>query len=118
MASRTASSVHLEDSDAGPGRLLLFVVTEPDVTLTEELSTTIRQRLRSELSPRHVPDDVVAVPIVPRNIAGKKLEVPAKRVLQGARIADVAAVDALNDPQALDPFVDLVSTPKPSTTRK
>ena len=55
-------------------------------------------RLRTDLSPRHVPDDIVAVPTIPRTLTGKRLEVPVKRILLGADPDDVASRDALTDP--------------------
>ncbi|MBZ5739473.1 acetoacetate--CoA ligase [Nocardioides mangrovi] len=99
--------VHLEDPSGGNGELLLFVVTRPGVELDEETDRTIRTALRTALSPRHVPDRVVAVPAVPRNLTGKKLELPVKRILQGVPPGDVVSRDALADPAALDPFVAL-----------
>jgi len=54
-----------------------------------------------------VPDLVVQVPVVPRNLTGKKLELPIKRLLQGAALRDVASPDALADPRSLDPFVEM-----------
>jgi acetoacetyl-CoA synthetase len=52
-----------------------------------------------------VPDTVEAVPAIPRTLTGKKLELPVKRILRGARAEDVASRDALADPAALDAFV-------------
>jgi len=96
--------VHLEDPSGGPGELLLFVVTRAGASLDDELRGRISTALRSELSPRHVPDRIQAVPAVPRTLSGKKLEVPVKRILLGAA-ADVAASrDSLADPRALQPF--------------
>jgi acetoacetyl-CoA synthetase len=102
--------VHLEDAAGGNGELLLFVVPRPPAVLDESLVTDIRGALRSSLSPRHVPDRVIAVPAVPRNLTGKKLELPVKRILQGTPAAEVASRDALADPDALDPFVELART--------
>jgi acetoacetyl-CoA synthetase len=59
------------------------------------------------LSPRHVPDEVHAVPALPRTLSGKKLEVPVKKILQGADVDAVAAKGALTDPTSLDAFVKL-----------
>ncbi len=96
--------VHLEDADGGPGELLLFVVPRPRYELDDALVARIRQALRADLSPRHVPDVVTAVAAIPRTLSGKKLEVPVKRILLGA-LADVAASrDSLADPSALAPF--------------
>jgi acetoacetyl-CoA synthetase len=99
--------VHLEDPAGGNGRLILFVVPTGPHDLDDALIARIRAALRQDLSPRHVPDAVVAVPAVPRNLTGKKLELPVKRILQGSPVASVASRDALADPSSLDPFVDL-----------
>ena len=101
--------VHLEDEAGGNGELLLFVQLAPGAALDDGLRRTVAGALRTALSPRHVPDDVVAVPVVPRNLTGKKLELPVKRILQGAPLRDVASRDALADPGALDPFVALAA---------
>ena len=97
--------VHVEEDD-GPGRLVLFVVPAAGIALDDELRTTIARRLRTELSPRHVPDDVLAVPGIPRNRTGKKLEVPVKRLLQGRRLDEVAGLESLADPSALQYIAD------------
>jgi acetoacetyl-CoA synthetase len=96
--------VHLEGGD-GIGELLLFVVLRDGVELDGELQARIVGILRSSLSPRHVPDTIVAVPAVPRTLTGKKLELPVKRILQGIDVHEVASADALADPSALDAFV-------------
>ncbi|HZZ96718.1 MAG TPA: acetoacetate--CoA ligase [Jatrophihabitantaceae bacterium] len=101
--------VHLEDPLGGNGRLILFVVVVPG-ELDDELAARIRAALRHDLSPRHVPDQIIAVPSVPRNLTGKKLELPVKRILQGAPAASVASPDALADPSSLEPFVELART--------
>jgi acetoacetyl-CoA synthetase len=98
--------VHLEDDD----RLLLFVVPRDG----DELAPGVRERLvaelRTQLSPRHVPDEVLAVPAIPRTLTGKKLEVPVKRILTGTPAEVAASRGALANPHALDPFVALART--------
>ena len=59
----------------------------PAPTLDDDLPAGIRAALRAELSPRHVPDAIEAVPVVPRTLSGKKLEVPVKRILTGTPAA-------------------------------
>jgi acetoacetyl-CoA synthetase len=98
--------VHLEGQD----ELLLFVVLRPGVELDDGLAARIKGALRTSLSPRHAPDAVVAVPAIPRTLTGKKLEVPVKRILTGAAVADVAASDALVDPASIEPFADYART--------
>jgi acetoacetyl-CoA synthetase len=96
--------VHLEgdDPDQPLGELLLFVALAPGQELDDDLRTAIVRALRSELSPRHVPDAIHAVPAVPRTLSGKKLEVPVKRILGGAAADAVASRSSLADPTALD----------------
>ncbi|MFL5687709.1 MAG: AMP-binding enzyme, partial [Chloroflexota bacterium] len=84
----------------------LFVVLAESAELDDELRGRIRTAIRSALSQRHVPDDIVAIPAVPRTLTGKKMEVPVKRLLLGRPVTEVAAEGAIADPRALDFFVD------------
>ncbi|MGZ4234441.1 MAG: AMP-binding protein, partial [Solirubrobacteraceae bacterium] len=97
--------VHLEDPEGGPGELILFVVLAEGTEMDDALRTRIATDLRDALSPRHVPDAIEAVPAIPRTFTAKKLELPVKRILLGARPEDVASRDALAQPEALDAFV-------------
>jgi acetoacetyl-CoA synthetase len=97
--------VHREDDEGGAGELILFVALAGERELDDDLRGRIAGTLRAELSPRHVPDSIVAVPAVPRTMTGKKLEAPVKRILLGARAEDVASADALLDPGAIEAFV-------------
>lgn len=96
--------VHLEDRDGGPGRLLLFVVPAPGTTLDDSLTSRLRAVLRTELSPRHVPDEITAVPAIPRTRTGKKLETPVKQILRGRPIDEVVSAGAVDRPDALAAF--------------
>jgi acetoacetyl-CoA synthetase len=98
--------VHLEDPDGGNGELILYVVTAEGRPLDDELRASITRALRTALSPRHVPDTVLAVPSIPRNRTGKKLELPVKHILQGRDPADVATAGSLAEADSLDPFVE------------
>ncbi|HSP73487.1 MAG TPA: acetoacetate--CoA ligase, partial [Gaiellaceae bacterium] len=93
--------VHLPDED----ELLLFVVLRDGVELDDALRRRIAGALRDALSPRHVPDSIVAVAAIPQTLTGKRLELPVKRILEGAAVGDVVSRDALADPAAIDPFV-------------
>jgi acetoacetyl-CoA synthetase len=104
--------VHLEDDEdsvdgTGAGTLMLFVVLAEGQELDDDLRASIANELRTRLSPRHIPDEVHAVPVLPRTLSGKKLEVPVKKILRGASVDDVAAKGALTDPDSLDVFVKL-----------
>ncbi|NND73451.1 MAG: acetoacetate--CoA ligase [Ilumatobacter sp.] len=94
--------VHLEDDAGGPGELILLVSCIADAALDDELRGRIRSALRSELSPRHVPDVIDAVQQIPRTLSGKKLEVPIKKMLLGMPAERAASRDSLADPSALD----------------
>ncbi|WP_441248682.1 acetoacetate--CoA ligase [Kitasatospora sp. McL0602] len=61
----------------------LFVVLTPGATLDDDLIGRIRTSLRTELSPRHVPDEVITVAGLPHTLTGKRIEVPVKRLLAG-----------------------------------
>jgi acetoacetyl-CoA synthetase len=101
--------VHMEDDAGGMGELLLFVVPAGDAVLDDELTARVAAALRKELSPRHVPDQIVAVTAIPRTLTGKKLEAPVKRILRGEPAEKVASRDSLADPAALDAFVRLAA---------
>jgi acetoacetyl-CoA synthetase len=98
--------IHLEEHD----ELLLYVALAPNAALDEALRDRLRATLRRELSPRHVPDRVVAIPGVPRTLSGKKLEVPLKRILTGTPPEVACARGSLANPDALDAFVALVAS--------
>ncbi|MBO1754569.1 acetoacetate--CoA ligase [Allobranchiibius sp. CTAmp26] len=99
--------VHLEDPQGGNGELILFVTPSAGIEVDDALIAILRTALRTSLSPRHVPDRVVGVPAIPRNLTGKKLELPVKRILQGVEPSQVVSRDALADPASLDPFIAL-----------
>jgi acetoacetyl-CoA synthetase len=82
----------------------LFVVLAPGQVLDSALTQRLSQALREQLSPRHVPDVIRAVPAIPRTLTGKKLEAPVKRILGGEPVDAVASRDSLLDPSALDIF--------------
>lgn len=87
--------------------LPLFVATDPGVDLDDALVTTIRNELRTQLSPRHVPDAIIQVAAVPRTLTGKKLEVPVKRILQGADLTTVSGGrGSITEPEMLDWFAN------------
>src|SRR5437764_11476126 len=99
------------DVPAGQGdgelKMLLFVVLAPGAELDEQLAREIKQRIREDCSPRHVPNEVLQIEEVPRTLSGKVLEVPVKRILMGAPPEQAASVDSLANPRALDYFVEL-----------
>jgi acetoacetyl-CoA synthetase len=101
--------VHLEAEDGDdPGLLVLFVVGEGEGrVLDPDLVAEIRAVVRSQLSPRHVPDEVHRLDAVPTTLSGKKLELPVKKILLGADPDVVASRGALKDPAAIDAVVEV-----------
>jgi acetoacetyl-CoA synthetase len=98
-------AVHLEGSD----ELRLFVQLVEGVELDDGLRRRIVDAMRRELSPRHVPDRIDAVPVVPRTLSGKKLEVPVKRILTGTPTHLAASRGSLSDPTSLAWFEEEAS---------
>jgi acetoacetyl-CoA synthetase len=101
--------VHVPDDRGGPGELLLFVALRGGVELDDALRDAIRRALRESLSPRHVPDEIRAVPSIPRTLNNKKLEVPVRRILSGEPAGKVANPGAMANPDSLDYFVRLAA---------
>jgi acetoacetyl-CoA synthetase len=97
--------VGVELSDGGYA-MPLFVVPAPGVEVDEDLRARIASAIQRQLSPRHVPDEIVVAPGVPRTLTGKKLEVPVKRLLQGVSVDRVASVGAVDHPDLLPWFAD------------
>jgi acetoacetyl-CoA synthetase len=85
----------------------LFVVMNEGLSLTEELKKKINHTIRSEYSPRHVPDEVIAVPDIPYTISGKKTETPVKKVLMGKDPKEVVNAGSLKNPSSMDYFISL-----------
>jgi acetoacetyl-CoA synthetase len=85
----------------------LFVVLAKGDELDETLRKRINGAIRAQLTPRHVPDEIIAVPDVPRTISGKKLEVPLKKILMGVPAEKAASAGSLANPGSLQYFVDL-----------
>ncbi|MEO3783828.1 acetoacetate--CoA ligase [Actinocorallia sp. B10E7] len=87
------------------GELILYVQLAPGAELTEDLLGRLRTALRTDLSPRHVPDRFIPVPGVPRTLSGKKLEVPVRKILQGADPSKAVNRGSLADPSVLDHYL-------------
>src|SRR5699024_531499 len=84
----------------------LFVVLREGVTLDDDLSGRIKAAIRDNLSARHVPNEIVAVPDVPRTLSGKKMELPIKKLLLGQALDKVANPDAMANPESIQVYRD------------
>ena len=102
--------LHFEDA-VGMGTLVLAIHAAPGVD-RDGLTSAVRSAIRSELSPRHVPDVVVYVPGIPLNRTGKRLEIPLKRLVAAGTggVIDASVLDpsVLVDPDSLAETVDLI----------
>jgi acetoacetyl-CoA synthetase len=90
--------------------MVLFVVLAEGAVLDDALEAQIKRRIREDCSPRHVPNEIRQIDEVPRTLSGKVLEVPVKRILMGAAPGEVASVESLANPSALDYFTELART--------
>ena len=93
--------------DHNSALLVAFVVPAGGSVLNPVVESSIRTAIRDSLSPRHVPDRVIAIDEVPRTLNGKKLEVPVKRILQGWDLQEAVNVDSMVNPGSMDFFVRL-----------
>jgi acetoacetyl-CoA synthetase len=87
----------------GDVRVVLFVRLRPGVALDAALEQRIRDVIRRNTTPRHVPARIVAVPDIPRTISGKIVELAVRDVVHGRPVRNT---DALANPAALEHFRD------------
>jgi acetoacetyl-CoA synthetase len=92
------------DGAGGDGELLCFLVLADGASLTD-VEPRLCTALRTQLSPRHVPNRFIVIDEVPRTLNGKKCEIPVKRILAGVDPARAVSPGALSNPDALSPFV-------------
>jgi acetoacetyl-CoA synthetase len=91
----------------GSAYMPLFVVLAEDAELDDDLKNRIKRSIRENASPRHVPNEILEVPDIPRTLNGKKLEVPVKKILSGTPPEQAASKDSLSNPESLDRFAEL-----------
>jgi acetoacetyl-CoA synthetase len=101
--------VGVEKSDGGYW-MPLFLALADGIDLDDDLRARITTAIRTHASPRHVPDDLIAVPGIPRTMTGKRLEIPIKRILQGADPDEVVAPTAIDHPDFLSAFAGYAQT--------
>jgi acetoacetyl-CoA synthetase len=94
------------ETASGNYMMPLFVVLAEGVELNAALKRKIKTKIRSVLSPRHVPDEVYAIADVPRTLNGKKLEVPLKKILTGIPVAKAVNLDSMGNPESIKFFTE------------
>jgi acetoacetyl-CoA synthetase len=93
--------------EGGSSFMPLFVVLQEGVELDDDLKNEIKGSIKENTSPRHVPNEIFAVPEIPRTLNGKKLEVPVKKILSGTPPEEAASKESLSNPESLDHYVEL-----------
>ncbi len=87
----------------GDQRIVLFVRLRPGESLDDELQAKIRQVIRANTTPRHVPAKIIQVNDIPRTLSGKIVELAVRNVVHGRPVQNT---DALANPEALEEFRD------------
>ncbi|MEV0966722.1 MULTISPECIES: acetoacetate--CoA ligase [unclassified Streptomyces] len=98
--------IGLEEPDGGYW-MPLFVHLAPGAALDDDLRSRIKRTIREQLSPRHVPDEIIEVPAVPHTLTGKRIEVPVKRLLQGTALTSAVNPGSVDDLDLLRFYEDL-----------
>jgi acetoacetyl-CoA synthetase len=88
----------------------LFVILNENRVLSEELKKKINNHLRKTYTPRHVPDEIIAVPDIPYTISGKKMEAPVKKILMGLSSAASMNKGAMRNPESINFFENFART--------
>ena len=87
--------------------LILFVVPASGKVLDDELVSKIKKKISSDLSPRFVPDRIIAVREIPKTLNGKKMEVPVKRILMGIPASKALSLDSMSNPKSIEIYLRL-----------
>ncbi|UGQ10758.1 acetoacetate--CoA ligase [Yinghuangia sp. ASG 101] len=87
----------------------LFVVLAPGAALDDALRARVKETIRTRVSPRHIPDDIIEAPGVPHTLTGKRLEIPVKRLLQGRAVAEAVNPGSVDNPDLLRFYTGLAA---------
>lgn len=101
--------VNIEKSD-GSDWMPLFVMLQNGAFLDDFLIKNIKNALKTQYSPRHVPDEIIAVPEIPLTISGKKMEAPVKKILMKQPLEKAFNADSMRNPGAMHFFIELAKT--------
>jgi acetoacetyl-CoA synthetase len=93
----------------------LFVELRQGVRLDDELRQRIKRKIREEISPRHVPDDIFAVEQIPYTLSSKKMEVPIRKILLGQSPEQAVNRGAMRNPESLNYFIEFAKRLKRKT---
>lgn len=101
---RDSLIVNIED-ESGEDYMPLFVKLDPNFSV-DEISDQVIRKLKQDGSPRHIPDEIIAVEDIPYTLSGKKMEVPVKKVLMGLEAGKEMNKDAVRNPEAMEFFIE------------
>ena len=97
--------VNIEKKD-GDHFMPLFVMLKEGIILDDILKKRIKSQLRSDYSPRHVPDEIIQVADIPYTLSGKKMETPIKKILMGRPVEKCVNADTMRNPASINYFVE------------
>ncbi|MFJ4207899.1 acetoacetate--CoA ligase [Paenarthrobacter sp. NPDC089675] len=87
----------------------LFVALSDNSALNDDLIGSIKDIIRQEASPRHVPDEIIVAPAIPHTRTGKKMEIPVKNIFQGADFEKILDPQTIDDVSVLQWYVNLAN---------
>ena len=94
------------EREGGDSQLIMFVVPAAGHAVDAAMEAAVAGAIRTSLSPRFVPDRLIAAPGIPRTLSGKKQELPIKRLFAGWPVAKVINADATATPDVLPWYID------------
>ncbi|QXE37934.1 acetoacetate--CoA ligase [Streptomyces sp. GMY02] len=106
---RESLVIGLEEPDGGYW-MPLFVHLAPGAVLDDALRARVKATIREQLSPRHVPDEIIEVPGIPHTLTGKRIEVPVKRLLQGTALSKAVNPGSVDNLDLLRFYEELART--------
>lgn len=96
--------------EGGKHYMPLFVKLKENIELTDEIKRSINSQLKSDYSPRHIPDEIIEVRDIPYTISGKKMEAPVKKILLKMPIEKSINIDAMRNPNSIRFFIEFAET--------
>lgn len=94
------------EQDEGKHYMPLFVKMKTGFKLNDAIKSKINTQLKTEYSPRHVPDEIIEVFDIPYTISGKKMEAPIKKILLGMPLEKSINFDAMRNPESVTYFIE------------
>ena len=87
------------------GKILLFVQLQNGLKINPSMKLEIISKIKSDLSPRYIPNSIFQVSQIPTTLNGKKLEIPIKKILNGSNIEEAVNLGTVKNPDSLSEFI-------------